>query len=363
MTSLKKIIIPLILCVVMIMNGCSVDQPSSTYSKYTYEFLGVFDTVIQFMGYAKVDKDFVALAKNGEARFIVLNQLFDIYNDYPGINNIKTINDNAGIKPVEVPQEVIDLLLFSIEWYHKTGGVVNIALGPVLKIWHEYRDAGINDPEHSELPPIEKLREAEKYTNINKIIIDKDKKTVYLSDKNMSIDVGAIAKGYATEVVAKDLQSMGYTSFIVSSGGNVRIIGAPLDGVRKKWGIGIQDPNGNVYDPEDYMDTVFTEGGSVVTSGDYQRYYIVDKIKYHHLIDPTTLMPANYYRSVSILTENSGEADFLSSTLFLLPYDESRRLADSLDGVEALWIMADGTIQVTDNMKKVLKNLGGATNK
>jgi thiamine biosynthesis lipoprotein len=340
--------------------GCT-NKNNTSYSKYSYEFIGAFDTVIQFMGYSKSQKDFEEIAQVAQSRFMELHKLFDIYNDYEGINNIKTINDNAGIKPVEVQQEIIDLILFAKEWYAKTNGVCNIALGPMLRIWHDYREAASADPDNAQIPSIYERKAAMAYTDINKVIVDADKKTVYLEDKNMRLDVGAIAKGYASEIVAKELEAKGVDSLIISSGGNVRTIGQPRDGIRTKWGIGIQNPDGNPLDSGDEpLDIVFLKDASVVTSGDYQRYYMVDGRKYHHLISPITLMPANYYRSVSIVTEDSGVADFMSTTLFLTPYEEGRALAESL-GIEAIWVFPDGSIQTTEIVRGMMKNLGGAS--
>ena len=178
----------------------------------------------------------------------------------------------------------------------------------------------------------------------------------------MRLDVGAIAKGFATELTTKELIEKGYTSFIISSGGNVRTVGKPLDGSRKKWGIGIQNPDGNPNGPNDpSLDVLYINDKSLVTSGDYQRYYEVNGKKYHHLIDPVTLMPANYYRAVSVVAEDSGIADFMSTTMFLTPYEEGLKLAESV-GVDVIWIMNDGTVKATENARKVMKNLGGATN-
>lgn len=359
---MKKRLSVLWLIFILLLTACSPSGTTATYSKYEYEFLGVFDTVIQVIGYAKSSEDFETLAKAAETRFFELHKLYDIYENYEGIHNIKTINDNAGIKPVAVRQEIIDLILFSKDWYQKTGGVTNIAMGPVLNLWHLYREAGLNNPEQAEIPPMKDLQVAKQYTDIEKVIVDKEKKTVYLSDAKMHLDVGAVAKGFATEIVTVELAAKGYTSFIISSGGNVKVVGQPLDGMRKKWGITIQDPRGSVFDPNDVVDTVYINSGSVVTSGDYQRYYTVSGKKYHHLIDPATLMPAWHYLSVSIVTEDSGLADLMSTSLFLLPYEESRKLCESIEGVEALWIMPDGTLQATEGMKAHLKILGGATN-
>ena len=356
----KKLLL-IIISLLISISACS-NESNSGYTKYSYEFLGTFDTVIQIMGYAKNADEFEIMAEICQERFVELNKLYDIYNDYDGINNVKSINDNAGIKPVEVQQEIIDLILFSKEWYNKTNRKCNIAMGSVLSIWHDYRDKGINSPEKAEIPPLEMLKEAMKFTDINKVIINDDNNSVYLEEKNMRLDVGAVAKGYATEIVANELINKGYTSFIISSGGNVRTVGEPMDRSRKKWGIGIQDPDGNPNDPnEPSLDILYINDQSLVTSGDYQRQYEVDGKMYHHLIDPDTLMPAEYFRSVSIVANDSGIADFMSTTIFLTPYEEGRRLLENL-GIDAIWVMKDGTVQATDNARKVMKYMGGASN-
>jgi thiamine biosynthesis lipoprotein len=179
----------------------------------------------------------------------------------------------------------------------------------------------------------------------------------------MSLDVGAIAKGYSTEIIAEEVQGMGFISGIISGGGNVRAFGKPLDGIRNKWGIGIQDPNQPATVPDSgVLDTVYVTDESVVTSGDYQRFYTVDGKAYNHIIDPATLFPADHYRAVTILCKDSGEADFMSTTAFILPFDESYALVESF-GIDALWVMPDGTIKTTPGMKKVMQKMGGATYK
>ena len=342
--------------------GCR-KAADSEYSKYSYEFFGVFDTLVEIIGYAKNEAQFRDWAEKAQSRFTQLHQLFDIYNDYPGLNNIKTVNEQAGLQPVSVARELIDLVLFSKKWYDVTHGKVNIALGPVLYLWHEARDAGLADVSSAKLPDMELLKAASLYTDIHKVIVDTDAGTLFL-ESGMRLDAGAVAKGYATELVALELQSAGMTSGIVSCGGNVRIIGSPLDGVRSKFGIGIQNPDGDPHDPDDEsLDTVFAADTSLVTSGDYQRYYWVDGVMYHHLIDPATLLPANYYRAVTVMTRDSGLADFMSSAVFLLPYGESRRLVEEVGGMDALWIFADGHMEATDGMKAVLKKMGGASSR
>lgn len=355
----------LLAAAMLLLSGCNAREMSQAdkYDKYSYEFFGTFDTVIQFMGYAEDEQQFNNMCQKGQSRFEELHKLYDIYHNYDGINNIKTINDNAGVKPVKVGQEIIDLILFSKEWYEKTGGTVNIALGPVLSIWHEYREKGIDDPDSAKLPDMSELKKAALKTDITKVEVDTTHSTIFLAEKGMSLDVGAVAKGYATEIVAKELEGAGFTSFIISSGGNVRAVGKPMDGIRKKWGVGIQDPDENPLIPDTpSLDTVFMTDCSLVTSGDYQRYYEVNGQRIHHLIDSTTLMPANHFRAVTVMTKNSGLADIMSTAVFLLPYDKSRELVESIDGVDALWVMNDGSIRATENMKKSLKDMGDASN-
>lgn len=339
-------------------SGCKI-KSSNEYVKYNGSFFDTFNTLTTVVGYTKSEKEFTSYLDKIQKQFQKLHKLYDVYNDYDGINNIKTINDNAGIKPVKVDKEIIDLIVFSKDWYKRSDGKTNIAMGSVLKIWHDYREAGKEDPDNAKLPPMEQLQEANKYTDIDKVIVDTGNSTIYLEDKKMSLDVGAVAKGYATELVAKDIISEGFKSGIINAGGNIRVLGKPVDGVRERWGIGIHDPRKAIESEEDTnLDTVFVNDCSVVSSGDYERYYIVNSKVYHHLIDPLTLMPAIYYRAITIITKDSGVADYLSTAAFLMPYDQSRKFIDSLEGVSAIWVMPDGKVEATEGAKKIMKSNG-----
>lgn len=335
--------------------GCKTNE----YIKYTDTFYDSFDTITQIVGYTKSEEEFQAYVDQIHERFLHLHKLYDKYNEYEGMNNIKTINDHAGIQPVKVDQEIIDLILFSKEWYEKTNGQTNIAMGAVLNIWHDYREAGLDDPENAKLPPLSSLQEAAKHTDINKVIVDIDNKTVFLEDEKMSLDVGAVAKGFATEIVAEEIIAAGFESGLISAGGNVRTIGKPMDRIRERWGVGIQDPNKFIAtESENLLDTIFINNASIVSSGDYQRYYIVDGEIYHHLIDPNTLMPGKHFRGVTVVTEDSGIADFMSTTIFLMPYDEGKALIESIEGIETVWVMPDGRVEATEGMKKIMKSQG-----
>lgn len=340
--------------------GC---EKKPKHTKYEGSFFDTFDTVTMVVAYTETKEEFDSYMEAIHDRFIELHRLYDKYNDYEGINNIKTINDNAGIEPVKVEKEIMDMLIFSMEQYHKLGEEMNIAIGPVIDIWAEYRDMAEENPEDAKLPPMELLVKANEYTDIDKVIIDKENSTVYLEEPHMKLDVGAVAKGYATEIVAKEMENKGLKSALISAGGNVRAIGKPLDDIRERWGVGIQNPDRSLIQGGNILDTVFIRDASVVSSGDYQRYYMVGDMRVHHIIDPKTLMPGDYYRAVTIVTADSGLADILSTSIYLLPFDESFKLVESLEGVEALWVMKDGTIESTDGMKEIMYSQGATGSK
>lgn len=358
---IRLLLIGILISVFLI--GCdkqNQNPPNETgYQKYSYVNYTdkLFDTAIEIVGYTKTEEEFNNYVTKMESRFLELHKLYNKYNDYEGINNIKTINDNAGVKPVKVDEDIINLILFSKKMHEEVSHKTNIAMGSVLKIWHNYREEG------TRIPPMEALVKANEHTNLDNVIVDIENSTVYLNDPLMSLDVGAVAKGYATEILIDEAIKDGFVSGIISAGGNVKTWGKPMDGIRERWGVGIQDPDKSRFEESNLLEVIYANNASVVQSGDYERYYIVEGKVFHHLVDPDTLMPGDYFRAVSILTEDGGEADFLSTTVFLTPYEEGRKLVESMDGVEALWVYKDGTIKATDGMKEIMKSQGatGAT--
>ena len=352
----NKILVFIIIAILLFQTGCS-PASNTRYKRYSESIFDTFDTLVQVIIYTESEEEFRYYMNFIHARLQELHRFYDIYNNYEGINNLKTINDHAGIKPVKVDQDIIDLILFSKEWSERTGGSVNIALGPVLKIWHAYRDEALFNPAVAELPPMELLREAAKYTDPDQIRVDQEKMTVYLADSRMSLDVGAVAKGFALEMVVAEAAAAGIESAIISIGGNIRTIGQPLDHDRDLWGIGVQDPDASIVGgSEKLLDIINLAEGSVDSSGDYQRFYIFNDKIIHHLIDPQTLMPAGYYRAVTVVADHAGVADFMSTALFLVPIGESLLLAESINNFEALWVMPDGEVRTTAGMKALLRS-------
>ncbi len=321
----------ILLIVVLLLSG--KDEESETKSKIYYEYFDTFCSVYDYSGGS--DEDFQENCQLIEETLSYYHRLFDIYNEYDGITNLATVNRLAKTEAVEVDGELIDFLLYSVSMHELTEGNVNIAMGSVLSIWHEYRNVG------AKIPTREELESASAHTNIENLVIDEENRTVRFADPEMSLDVGAIAKGYTAEKCAELLKSRDVTSYVLDFGGNLRAIGTKPDG--GTWRAGIQNPD--LYSDEEYAYFLDVADTSVVTSGDYQRFYIVDGRLYHHIIDKDTLFPADHYSSVTVITESSGLADALSTAIFNMEKDEATHLLDTLDGVSVIWIYGDGRIE------------------
>lgn len=350
------------LLALILLSGCTSGSKASSataenaMNTYTNASLDAgFDTVISLRETAASKDVFDQHFNEMTSLFTRYNQLFDIYNDYEGVNNIKTINDNAGVKPVKVDPVIIQMLEEAKEFYDLSDGEFDVTSGALLHVWHNYREEGIalnEKGEKGKLPSEEELKEAAQHNGWDSIRIDADASTVYITDPEVSLDVGGIAKGFATELAAQQLEKDGADHAAINAGGNNRTIGEKVNG--QPWNVGIQNPDG-----EGSILVVSVPGSmSFVTSGDYERFYIAeDGNRYSHIIDPSTLHPAVNFRSVSIITEDSGVADCLSTTLFTLTYEEGLALINSYkeahpdEFLEAIWIMDKDKAAETEHSK------------
>lgn len=337
MKRLFSLLVALVLC---LCTACAAQGES--YQKFQHYFFGTFDTIITIIGYAQSQEEFQTYAALAESEMLRYHQVFDQYNAYTGVNNLYYLNHSAAKEPVKAEPELITLLLKIREWHELYGDVMNPAMGAMLSLWHHARTAGTYLPDESA------LKAAAGHMNYSDVIIDEEAQTVFYADPELRLDLGAVAKGYAAQCVADSLREAGFQSFIVNAGGNVVCGGAPMDG-RTQWTVAIEDVDG-----VSTRMKIGLVGQSIVTSGDYQRYYEVDGKRYHHLIDPATLYPANHMRAVSIIHPDSGLADFLSTTAFVLPYEQSRALIESIPDAEATWLLADGSEYWTDGFQTLL---------
>lgn len=349
---MKKIIsLFILIAIVCSFAGCNITTDRPQYKTRAKEISRThFNTLSAIYTYADTDnKNIEKYAKICDDMLLYYHKLFDIYYEYSGVDNIKTINRNAGKKAVKVDRELVDFLTYCKQLYTLTNGKTNVMLGSVLNLWHNAReiasgDFGYLNPEN--LPSQEELEEANLHTSIDLLVIDEDACTVYISDPEASIDVGAIAKGYAVDAIYKRLKDEGADSVVLNIGGNIRTIGLKPGG--DEWVSGIRDPLGEAADSIKCRLSIGE--GSIVTSGDYERYFISGDKKYHHIIDPVTLVPAEYFASVSIISSESGLADALSTALFCMPYEDGAKLVEGIDNVEVLWIFKDGSLKMTEGI-------------
>ena len=332
----------LLLILSVLLCGCA--GAGEEQKQYTATFLTVFDTVTTIVGRDVSEESFTEKTQAVHDVLLHYHQLFDIYNEYEGLNNLKTINDHPG-EPVEVEQAVIDLLLDCKAYYALTAGRVNAAMGSVLYLWHEAREDGLNDFAGAYLPDADALTEAAQHTGWDNVVIDDEANTVTLTDPALRLDVGAIAKGWSVQRAAETAPE----GLLISVGGNVCATG-PKDASGTPWVVGVQDPDGG----ENYLHTLYLTRGSMVTSGDYQRAYLVDGQLYHHIIDPDTLYPGKLWRAVTVVCPDSGLADALSTALFLLPVEEGQKLLTQCESY-AMWVDADGEIFYSTGFEDLIR--------
>ncbi len=331
----------------LLISGCHADEPTTDEPKGVV-YYSFFDTVSYVYNYAgDSDEKMQEVADEAVSVLERYNDLFDIYYEHSGINNLRTVNLNAGVQPVACDPELIAFLQYAIELYRLTEGRMNIMLGSVLRLWHDCRTEALHGGK-AVLPSAAALEEAAKHISIDALVIDVEKGTVYITDPAASIDVGAVGKGYATEKAARHLEEIGAYGYVLNIGGNIRTVGSRPDGTG--WSTGIRNPDGS----GNYSLRVTLSDTSCVTSGDYERYYTVDGVRYHHIIDPETLQPARYFSSVTIITPDSGMADALSTAIFCMSYEDGLALISSLDSTEAVWIFTDGSVRYSDGVKNIL---------
>lgn len=348
--SFKKAWIAVVLLFALLFSFFSCDYRSGSPSPKSHSFSTYFfGTTGRFYDYSgSSQKSFDTLAERVENELTEYHKLYDIYNEYEGMVNLATLNRTAGSGPVKVDKRIIDLLLFSKEMYELTGGEVNVAMGAVLKIWHDFREDGKKLPaDERQLPDINDLRAAAEHTDINDLVIDEENLTVSLLDPEMRLDVGATAKGYAVEMVAAGLEAEGLSGYVLDVGRNLRAIGTKPSGAG--WTAGVVNPLPLSSEPYVYKTEIKNE--ALVTSGSYENFYTVGGVNYHHIINNDSLFPENYYLSVTVRSDSSALCDALTTALFNMPFEVAHPFVLSLNDVFAVFVFPDGAVATVGERK------------
>ena len=342
--------------VMSLLAGCSNTSASSEKKITTYantSIAEVFDTVYSYTEYTASQTDAKARYENSVETLTYCNQLFDIYHDYEGINNLKTINDNAGTAPVEVDPLIIDMLKRAKMFYDLSQKEFDITQGSLLKVWHNYRTEGIElntDGKYGPVPTMDELQTAHEKGGWENVVIDEEKSTVYITEEGASLDVGGIAKGYASDRLMEIFEAYDIDSAIVTLGGNIQTYHTKPDG--SEWNVAIRNP---FDDAEEYVGSLRVSNLAVVTSGAYERFFVDEASgkTYHHIIDPATGFPADSgIASVTIVSKSGILADALSTACYVMGIDNSIKYWHNKDDFDFIIVTSDREVYITENISK-----------
>jgi thiamine biosynthesis lipoprotein len=263
-------------------------------------------------------------------------------------SEVGRINADAGIRPVQVSRDLIDVLERALYYAELSGGAFDPTVGPLVKLW------GIGT-EEARIPGDGEIRAALSLVNWRDVLINREENTVFLRKTGMTIDLGAIAKGYAADEAAALAEKSGVRRAIIDLGGNILTLGE-----RQKdtpWRIGVQDPAG---ERGSYLGILQVRNQSVVTSGVYERFFEAGGQRYHHILSTQNGYPVdNGLLSVTIIADQSIDADALSTTVFALGWEKGRRLIEAVPGAEAVFVFADQTIRGTGKAMEIFTLTSG----
>ena len=291
--------------------------------------------------------DLKAQGENGEKALLEaekeINRLEKLFSPTIEQSEIFVINQYAAKQTVTVSKDTFDLIEKAKEYCNITEGAFDITIAPVVKAW------GFTE-EVKRVPSDEEIQQKLQLVDNNKLHIDKQNSTVYLENENMSIDLGGIAKGYASNKVNEILKKNGVSSAVISLGGNVSVTGKRPDGT--KWRIAVQDPMNS----EGYVGILNVEDTSVITSGVYQRFFEQNGKKYHHIIDTKTGKPTqNGLLSVTIVCDNGAMADALSTSVMVAGLQKGSELWRKLDNFGMIVITDSNEMYISEDIEDIFE--------
>lgn len=255
-------------------------------------------------------------------------------------SEVSKINQMAGVKPVKVSEDTFHVISSGKSFSLLTGGKFDITVGPLVKLW------GINTP-HARVPAPAEIKAVLPLINYKNIVLNAEKQTIMLARKGMRLDLGGIAKGFAGDQVKNVLLSNGVKHGIIDLGGNILAVGSKTDG--SAWRIGVQDPSST---RGEYLGIVRVRDKAVVTSGIYERYFMKNGKRYHHIMDTKTGYPVdNELASVSIVTDVSMNADALAKA-FCFGVQKGLKFIEAQKNVEAIFVTRDKKVYITPGLKK-----------
>jgi thiamine biosynthesis lipoprotein len=272
--------------------------------------------------------------------FHEIRRLEDLLSTWIETSELSRVNQAAGQAPVPVGAETFELLTRALQVADYTEGGFNIAIGPAVQLW--------KITESQRIPSPIELDIAGQFVDYHRIRLDPNRRTVFLEKPGMRLDVGGIGKGYAAEKAAAAMRDIGATGGLVAVAGDFRVFGRRADGTA--WPVGIQHPRAK----GTILASLESSDEAVSTSGDYERFFIKDGVRYHHILDPRTLHPARLCQSVTIIAGDATLADALATGVFVMGPVRGMELVERL-GVGAVIVDAEGRIMVSARLRDRVK--------
>lgn len=278
-----------------------------------------------------VAKDTVEANQYIDLAIAEVKRVENLVSDWKPETQISHVNQNAGIQPVKVDDEVFQLVKRSIKISKLTDGAFDISYASMDKIWKF-------DGSMKEMPTAEAIKKSVEKVGFQKIILDEKEKTIFLRDKGMKLGLGGIAQSFIADNIRNLLKSKGCTSGIANVSGDIAAWGKQPDG--KPWTIGIINP----MNKNKIFATFPLVDSSVETSGTYEKYVVFDGIQYSHIINPKTGYPAQGIVSVTVFAKQTEIADGLAKGVFLFGVEAGLNLVNQLKGIECIIVDSKGKI-------------------
>lgn len=315
-----------LLVLILTFAGCSTQPKPYKEGRF------LMDTYIEITAYGPKAQPAV------KAAFSEFERIYTIANIYDSNSQLSQVNAAAGSKAVQVDTDILAMVERSRELADKMSGTFDITIGPLTELW------GIGKKDNF-VPSDTEIQQLLPLVNYRLVQVDWTAKTLFLPKAGMRLDMGGIAKGYATDRAVDSLKAQGVTSALINAGGNVRVVGTRPDG--KPWRIGVQHPR----NPDEVIAKLaLTNWDTMETSGDYQRFILRNNVRYSHILDPRTGKQPSEVASVTMVMNNSADGDVFSTALFVLGVEQGMAVLKQFPGVDAIFVTVDGQVITTPGL-------------
>lgn len=329
----KTGIVGVVLCLVLIVTSCTPQPIEGRETEYTRteQLIGTFFSVRVYGENAKTATD------KAFARAHALEDIFSLTVENSELNGV---NQHAAKAPVAVSEELFYVLSRAQAVSAMTDNALAVSAGKLIDLW------GIGT-DHAKVPKKEEIEPLTQTDTVKDIVLNEKEKTVFFTNEKVKVNLGAVAKGYFADEMKRVFLELGIKSGLINLGGNVMTIGGKTKDTG--WKVAITDPE----NPAEQIATVTVNDYSVVTSGNYEKYFVENGVTYHHILNAKTGYPSSSgLISSTIIAKNSTDCDALSTATFVLGIEKATALIEGLEDTEAVFVKEDGTVVTTSGIKQ-----------